>query len=40
MTEVYQFKAALNTVQYTDVGYDYSVIPGEWIYIDLDILNF
>lgn len=40
MTEVYQFKSALNTVQYTDVGYDYSVIPGEWIYIDLDILNF
>jgi len=40
MTEVYQFKSALNTVQYTDTGYNYSVVPGDWIYIDLDILNF
>ena len=40
MTEVYQFKSALTTVQYTDTGYNYSVVPGDWIYIDLDILNF
>ena len=40
MTEVYQFKSALTTVQYTDTGYNYSVVPGDWTYIDLDILNF
>lgn len=40
MTEVYQFKAALTAVHYTGTGYDYSVVPDDWIYIDLDILNF
>lgn len=40
MTEVYQFKAALNEHSYNSETYNYVVPVGEWTYIDLDELSF
>ena len=40
MTEVYQFKAALNEHSYQSETYSYTITVSEWSYVDLDVLNF
>jgi hypothetical protein len=40
MTEVHQFKSALDTFEYTNGVYNYTIAPGVWTYIDVDELNF
>ena len=40
MTEVHQFKSALDTFEYTNGVYNHTIAPGIWTYIDVDELNF
>lgn len=40
MTEIHQFKSALDTFEYTNGVYNYTIAPGVWTYIDVDELNF
>jgi len=40
MTEVYQFKAALNEHSYQSETYSYIIMTSEWSYVDLDVLSF
>ena len=40
MTEIHQFKSALDTFEYTNGVYNHTIAPGIWTYIDVDELNF